>query len=184
MISAQNPWTLAQRVSHWIALVATIATAVLALVLVYPPEWSDHYSQRYTAGIEVHKLLGVVAGLAAVSLILAHGHRPTREGSPFQRRAASVAQWALLVLTPMVAILGYIASSFYGGLLRIPLVGNLPSPFPYNESWGAPLTLADDWLAYLLIGAVFLHGLAAILHLTKGAAYVVTRMLFGMERKP
>lgn len=172
-----------QRLSHWIALVATIATAALALVLVYPPEWSDYYIRRYTAGIEIHKLLGLVASVAVLSLLLSHAHRPAREGRPAERRAAALVQWALLVLTPIVAALGYIASSFYGGALVIPLIGALRSPLPYNETRGALFTLAHDWLAYALIGLVALHGLAAAFHLVNGATHVVTRMLFGMEKK-
>lgn len=184
MISAQRTWSLAQRVAHWIALVATVATAALALVLVYPPEWSDYYVQRYAAGIEIHKLLGMIAAVAAAALLVAHGRRPAREGTLFERRAAGIVQWALLVLTPAVAAFGYIASSFYGGVLRVPLLGDLPSPLPYNEAWGAPLTLAHDWLAYFFVGLIVLHGLAAILHLTKGAAHIVTNMLFGTENNP
>ena len=171
-----------QRAAHWIALVATIATAALALVLVYPPEWSDYYTQRYTAGIETHKLLGIIAGVAVLSLLHSHAHRPAREGRLAERRIAMLVQWALLVLTPTAAAIGYIASSFYGGALVIPQIGVLRSPLPYNESQGALFTLAHDWLAYGLIGLVAIHGIAAVFHLVNGAAHVVTRMLFGTEK--
>lgn len=175
-------WPLGLRAAHWLLALCVIATATLAIVLVYPPEWSDPYIQRYVAGIEYHKALGLVAFIAALALALQHHKRPPHTGSALEQRAARIAHLALIVLALATPAVGFAANAFWGEGIALPGLPPLVSPVSRNERIGAVLTYAHDAGAYAFLALIALHVLAALRRQLLRRDPVITDML-GVKSK-
>lgn len=173
-------------VLHW-----TIAALILALIGLgfvmrrIPIEPALQFSLY-----QWHKSLGFTAlGLAAIRAIwhvIESSPRPPTGLSGLERRAASATHILLMLLAVAVPLAGWAVAStstldipsFYFNWVVIPHLPMAKSA-PAEDFW----TLVHMTLAYLMLGAVALHALAALYHQLVRRDDVLSRMLSAAPRR-
>lgn len=144
-------WPLRTRIAHAVLAATVLGAAGLALYLVNPPDWSEPFVRRYEAGIVFHKLLGLLALIAALAMLIRRPVRSARAGPAQVRRAAALVQGALLALTLVAAVSGYVSTSLFNQPLDVAGVVSIGSPLPRHEAMGGLLAVVHEIAAYALL---------------------------------
>ena len=143
---------------------------------------TDRAERLFHRGI--HADIGYVVLLLMVIRLIWRAMNPTPAppaSSPlWERVAAKISHWGLYAITIIVALLGWAHSGAHKpdyaswfGLFRVPqFTSENKANADFFENW-------HIWLAYVLIGLVTLHILAAIYHLVVKDDDVASRMIIG-----
>lgn len=172
-------WGLVARAFHWILGLAIIGMLAYGY-------WFNHYAARPDRFFHrsIHADIGYVILLLMVARLIWRGLNPVPalpDGTPaWERALAHINHWALYVTTIVVALLGWAHSGAHKpdyadwfGLFRVPqFTSENRDSARFFEHW-------HIWLAYVLIGLVVLHLLAALYHRVIKRDDVVARMVSG-----
>jgi cytochrome b561 len=148
--------------------------------------WFKHYEPRPERFFHrsIHADIGYVILLLMIARLIWRGLNPTPalpDGTPaWERGLAHLNHWALYLTTIVVALLGWAHSGAHKpdyaswfGLFRVPqFTAENRDSARFFEHW-------HIWLAYVLIGLVALHLLAALYHRVIKRDDVVARMVSG-----
>ena len=172
-------WGIVSRAFHWglgIAIIGMLAYGY----------WFNHYVARPDRFFHrsIHADIGYVILVLMVARLIWRGVNPVPalpDGTPrWERAPAHINHWALYLTTIIVALLGWAHSGAHKpdyadwfGLFRVPqFTSENRDNARFFEHW-------HIWLAYVLIGLVVLHLLAALYHHVIKRDRVVARMVSG-----
>lgn len=177
--NTDQTWGRISRIFHWVLGVMVIGMLAYGW-------WMNHLAPRPDRLFHrsIHADIGYVVLILMVARLIWRGVNPVPEAAPdspaWERWLARINHGALYAVTLVVAVLGWAHSGAHTpqyadwfGLFRVP---QFTSPDRANarffEHW-------HIWLAYVLIGLVVLHVLAAIYHHVVKRDRVVRRMVSG-----
>lgn len=155
---------------HWGAAGLTLTAAGVALFLLSPPNWSEIYVQRYMAGIEHHKTMGLLALVLAVAWPIARTVRRPRPGPETEQALAKVVHLGLFASLIILPVSGYLSSTLFGNGLTLSGLATLPPLLPENRAMAAALHLVHKWGGYVFLALAALHTVAALTHALRDAA--------------
>jgi cytochrome b561 len=177
--NTKHNWGSLSRSFHWglgLAIVGMLAYGWWMNHMVPRPDKFFHRS--------IHADIGYVVLLLMVARLIWRGINPVpapaSDSPQWERMLARINHWALYLTTMVVALLGWAHSGAHKpdyadwfGLFRVP---QFTSPDKaaarFFEHW-------HIWLAYVLIGLVLLHVLAALYHHFVKRDRVLVRMVDG-----
>ncbi len=177
--NTDRSWGALARLFHWglgLAIVGMLAYGW----------WMNHMAARPDRFFHrsIHADIGYVILLLMVIRLIWRGLNPTpvpaKDSRPWERALARITHWALYATTIVVALLGWAHSGAHKpdyadwfGLFRMPqfTVENRDNA-RFFEHW-------HIWLAYVLIGLVVLHVVAALYHHFIKRDRVLARMVDG-----
>ena len=150
--------------------------------------WMNHIAARPDRLFHrtIHADIGYVVLLLMVARLIWRALYPTPAPPPespgWERLAARLSHLSLYAVTLIVAVLGWAHSGAHKpdyaswfGLFRVPqFTSENKANADFFENW-------HIWMAYVLIGLVALHILAAIYHVAMRDDDVVARMTVGAE---
>jgi cytochrome b561 len=172
-------WGSVSRLLHWSLGLAIIGMLAYGWWMNHIPARPDRFFHR-----SIHADIGYVVLLLMVARLIWRGLNPVPAlppGTPLWERAlAAVNHWALYLTTIVVALLGWAHSGAHKpnyadwfGLFKVPqFTTENRDAARFFEHW-------HIWLAYVLIGLVALHILAAIYHHVIKRDGIVARMVTG-----
>jgi cytochrome b561 len=152
------------RLLHWL-----VAAHILGLIALgwYMVDLS-YYDPYYHDSLHYHKAFGILALVLGMLKVLWYGANrqpePTAALPTWQRRAANMVHWWLLLLMVLIPASGYLISTSAGD--GIDLFGwfELPALLNISDEQRELAILVHEWLAYGTLGLVGLHMLAALKH--------------------
>ncbi len=162
MTSSHTPFTLPQRLLHWLMAACILAMFFIGVGMVSTvmPKYVPLLATHKTLGITILVLalirLGVRAGSGAPSL-------PSDLPEPM-KLAAHLSHYALYALMIGMPLIGWAMMS--AGAYPVVLYGNirLPAILPQSDSLHALLWDAHFYLAFAFFALVLLHLAAALFH--------------------
>jgi len=160
---------LAETLIHWGAAGLSLTAAGVALFLLSPPNWSEFYVQRYMAGIEHHKTMGLLALVLAAAWPIARTVRRPRPGAEWERALAKVVHLGLFASLITLPVSGYLSSTLYGNGLTLSGL-TVPPLLPENRALAAALHLLHKLGGYAFLALASLHTVAALTHVLRDAA--------------
>ncbi len=172
-------WGSVSRLFHWTLGIAIIGMLGYGWWMNHIPARPDRFFHR-----SIHADIGYVVLLLMVVRLVWRAMNPVPAlpaGTPaWERALAWINHWALYVTTIVVALLGWAHSGAHKpdyadwfGLFRVPqFTSENRDNARFFEHW-------HIWLAYVLIGLVTLHILAAIYHHFIKRDRVTARMVSG-----
>jgi cytochrome b561 len=96
----------------------------------------------------------------------------------WERKAASIAHWALYILVLVMTLLGWAATNARGWEVKLFGVVALPQLAPKDSSWGHAAGDVHNVLVYILLGFILLHVAGTLYHHFIKRDGVAARMLF------
>ncbi len=151
------------RILHW--LMALLVVTALALGI-YMTGLDQEVSYRYDL-YDLHKSIGVLVLILVVIRLIVRVTKSVpalpETMSAFIRTASHIHHVFLYVLMFMVPLTGYLMSNFAGYAVKLFSI-TIPSIVTTNKAFAANFHSAHVILAYILIGFIVLHLLAAIKH--------------------
>jgi cytochrome b561 len=162
MIRIGKPFTLAQRLLHWVMAVCILAMLFIGVGML------STIMPKYVPLLETHKSLGIiilVLALIRLAVRLRYGTPPLPRDLPAPMRLAAISsQYALYILMIAMPLIGWAMLS--AGDYPIVLYGNLRLPPILAPS--APLHSllwnAHHYLALAFFALILLHIAAALFH--------------------
>ena len=180
LVAKNTDYDVISKLFHW-----TIALLIIGLVSLgwYMMSISDEPGSAWY--FNLHKSFGIVAGILILLRILWRlGHKPHPLPSSVPVWQAKLSRFIhLLLYTCMVGmpLTGFIGASF--GKHGISFFGwPLPVWTPKNAALAEQLFEIHGTIAWILVGLVVLHVLAAFKHLLWNKDGVFQRMWFGFVR--
>jgi superoxide oxidase len=148
---------------HW----ATVIAIVIAVVAVYLRDALEDKAARAIL-LELHRQLGMVVLLCVpvrqVARYLA-GHRDFSASVPaILRWGARLSHGVLYAFLLAIPLIGWALTSAHATDLRLFEIVSLPSLVAPDSDLADELADYHAWLAYGLMGLVFVHALAALWH--------------------
>lgn len=146
---------------HWITAILVVIVGTIGLF------FDEYPKAQFPSWLTVHALLGLtILGLLIARLSYRMKHTPPDlpgEPGEFTRRtshAAHMLLYALLIVTPLFGIAGFITHGRYLAL------GPVHLGFPYgpNRALFRPMEKIHQWLAYTIFALAAIHALAALWH--------------------
>lgn len=148
---------------HWVTLLLIALTVGLAFVR----EGIEERTLR-TLLINLHRSLGLAVGVLALARIvvrLAHHPLAPHDGMSLPARiAAEAAHLGLYVLLLALPAIGWALSSAHGAPVSFFGLFTLPSLVGRSEDLGDDLAEYHEDAAWLLLGLIAVHALAALWH--------------------
>lgn len=168
-----------ERLVHWIAAGLSLCAAGLALNLLSPPDWSEVHVQRYMAGIEHHKTLGLAALAAAAAWPWLRRPRPERSGPKWARRLATAVHLGLFAALLALPVSGYLSSTLFGNGLTLSGLVEIPPLLAKNDNLAGVLHQVHRWSAYVFLVLAGVHTTAAAVHAARRDGVWATMSPFG-----
>lgn len=170
---------------HWTTGMLALAVALLAVVLLSPPDWSQPYVDRYMTGIGWHKLGGLLTLLLTIIWVAMRifTPRPPRIGEPLHRLAAHLAHLFLLLLLILLPVSGYVMDALLNAQVELPAGVSLPSLLSRNEQLSLTISYAHKWAGFALLGLAALHIAAALAHTRRRGDQTLRRMMPGFLKR-
>jgi len=174
--NTDNNYGLIAILLHWLVAVAAIGLFVLGFWMVE----LDYYDDWYHAAPALHKSIGM--SLLLIFLIRIFWTLTNIKPSPLSRHLLEriAAKWMhvlLLLFLFLVLVSGYLIPTAEGKAVNVFSIFSVPAVlygFDQQENLAGRL---HQVLAYLLVGLVFLHGLAALKHHFFNKDQTLMRML-------
>jgi cytochrome b561 len=167
---------------HW----GTVVAIVIAIAAIYARDLLEDKTARAVL-LDLHRQLGILVLLCVPLRQVARymaGHRDfSADVHALMRwgaRLAHVALYAMLIVIPLV---GWAVTSAHGIELRLFGVVWLPALVAPDSDLADDLTDYHAWLAYGLMGLVFVHAVAALWHHYALRDSVLAAMLPGGSRR-
>lgn len=151
-------------VIHWLMALLIIGLFALGLYMT----GLDYYHPWYKKGPDLHRSLGVLMLLMLLLRLLWRSlnpiPRPLGRDPAWMHRVAAAVHGALYLLLLAIAVSGYLISTADGRGIPVFDLFILPAMLPPVEQMADRAGLVHQWLAYILMGLVALHALAALKH--------------------
>ena len=167
-------WT--QKVLHW--LVVGLLAAEFAIAWSMP---NIHRDTKPEGLISLHLALGAVILLVVILRSLWRLGHPVpliRAQAPhWQQRTARATHSLLYLLLLLLPVLGWANASYRGWTIDLFGLGNLPQILSTGSSFGRRLGDVHTVVAYVLLGLVGLHVVAALYHQFWLRDQIMSRML-------
>lgn len=148
---------------HWLSAITVFALFAVGYWMVD----LDYYSQWYKVAPDTHKSVGLILLLATLFRLLwsisQPSVRPLSDNS-FERLSAKAAHKLLYLLLLLVMVSGYFISTADGRGIDVFNWFTVPSFGQLINNQEDLAGLVHEYAAYLLIGLVLLHALAALKH--------------------
>jgi cytochrome b561 len=177
--NSATTWGTLSRALHWVLGIAIIGMLAYGWWMNHMVPKPDRLFHR-----SIHADIGYVVLLLMVVRLIWRGVNPVPalpDGTrAWERALARINLWALYLTTIVVALLGWAHSGAHKpdyadwfGLFRVPqFTSENRDNAHFFEDW-------HIWIAYVLIGLVVLHLLAALYHRVIKRDRVVARMVTG-----
>jgi cytochrome b561 len=164
-------WSAPSRLFHWVMAFATLGTtALMYYAQVYEAQAATSSAARaqYSELLRLHKSIGLVV-LFLVALRFAWNRIRRRPALPAtlsapQRRLALGAHLTLYALMLAIPLLGWFASTAYGGRTHFFGLFELPRLLDKNVDAAVVYRNGHIWLGWLLFAILALHIGAALWH--------------------
>ncbi len=178
---SQHPtgYSVVARLLHW-------ATALVILGLTGLGWWMvdlSYYDAWYNRGLDLHKSFGIIAFVLAVAFIVRKLIGQTPASAPpltkLERIGAKSAHGMLFILMLLMPVSGYLISTSSGDGIDVFGVVTVPALFKTGEQARDLAIDVHYWLAYIGLGIIAVHGLAAIKHHVINKDRTLMRMLSG-----
>lgn len=166
---------------HWVLAIVFIGLFVLGFWMV----GLDYYSTWYHDAPAIHKSIGVLA----VSLMLLRffwklsNPQPNGLDKPLLNTLAHVVHGLFYLLILLLGLSGYLISTAEGDSIFVFDWFELPALLTPFEGQADLAGLIHEWVAYVFIGTVVLHALAALKHHFIDRNETLKRMLNPMSSK-
>ena len=172
-------WGSVSRLFHW-------GLGVVIIGMLGYGWWMNHIAARPDRLFHrtIHADIGYVVLLLMVARLIWRAMNPTpappADSPVWERVAAKLSHFSLYAITILVALLGWAHSGAHKpdyaswfGLFRVPqFTSENKANADFFEDW-------HIWMAYVLIGLIALHILAAVYHAAVKDDDVVSRMTVG-----
>jgi cytochrome b561 len=172
-------YSVVARLLHW-------ATALVILGLTGLGWWMvdlSYYDAWYNRGLDLHKSFGIIAYVLAVAFIIrkliGQAPAPATPLTTFERIGAKAAHGMLFILMLLMPVSGYLISTSSGDGVDVFGIVTVPALIKTGDQ---ARDLAIDlhyWLAYVGLGIIAVHTLAAIKHHVINKDRTLMRMLSG-----
>ena len=174
--NSTDNYGLVTRLLHWSSALLVIGLFLLGIWMT----GLDYYHGWYKRGPDLHRSFGVILVLLTlirVSWTLFSPRPAVIAETELQGKAAEIAHRLLLLLLIVIAVFGYLISTADGrGVMVFDLI-EIPA-LPWSiENQEDLAGLFHEYFAYLLIGLVCLHALAALRHHFINRDQTLKRML-------
>lgn len=181
--NSKHRYGLIARLLHWTS--AILVTSLFALGL-----WMlslDYYDKWYTLGPHYHVSFGVLfAGLLIFRIIwrcCTLQPKPEPSISQIEHKAASITHLFIYILLVLIIISGYLIPTADNRGIEVFSWFTLPSLGSFIEQQEDIAGRWHLWLAYILMGLVVLHILAALKHHFIDKDNTLKKMLFFIQPK-
>jgi cytochrome b561 len=184
------PWSTPSRLFHWIMAFATLGTtALMYYAQIYEAQAASSPVARaqYSELLRLHKSLGLVV-LFLVAVRFAWNRVRPRPALPAaltapQRRLALGAHLSLYALMLAIPLLGWFASTAYGGRTHFFGLFELPRFLDKDVDAAVVYRNGHIWLGWLLFAILALHvGAALWHHFVKRDATLAQMLPWGAKR--
>ncbi len=172
-------YSIVARLLHW-------ATALVILGLTGLGWWMvdlSYYDAWYNRGLDLHKSFGVIALVLGAAFILqkllGQSPAPLSSLTKLERIGAKSAHGMLFVLMLLMPISGYLISTSSGDGIDVFGVFTLPALLQIDKQTRDLAIDVHYWLAYIGLGIIAVHALAAIKHHIIDKDRTLMRMLSG-----
>lgn len=162
-------WSAVSKVFHWVMALCILATTALMYYMVNLGDLTiEENRAEYSRLLKTHKSLGLVILFLVVFRFVWNRTRerpPMPAGmSSLQIALSRISHWSFYGFMLMVPLLGWMASMTYGGRTFFFGLFELPIWLPKNIEWANVLQPAHIWAAWIMLGLVGIHILAALWH--------------------
>ena len=167
---------------HW----GTVIAIVIAVAAIYLRDLFEDKTVRAVL-LDLHRQLGMLVLLCVPLRQLARyvtGHQDfSADVHAIMRWGARLAHAALYAMLIVIPLVGWAVTSAHGIDLRLFGITSLPALVAADPDLADDLTDYHAWLAYGLMGLVFVHAVAALWHHYKLRDSVLAAMLPGGGRR-
>ena len=160
---------------HWLVAAAVTGLSVLGLWMV----GLGYYHPWYQRAPDIHRSVGVLL-LAPMLAHLAWRYwnpRPATLGSVRERKAAAWMHRLMYALMYLLLLSGYLISTADGRGINVFGLFTVPASISGLQNQADIAGELHQWLAYVLIGLISLHALAALKHHFVDRDQTLKRML-------
>jgi cytochrome b561 len=172
---------LVSRILHWLSALMVIALFALGLWM----RELDYYDKWYQDAPDLHRSFGVVLMLLTLMRILWFRLSPKPKALaghlPFERVAATVSHYGLMVLLALMFVSGYLITTAKGGPLHVFNLVAIPSLVNGIDNLEDFAGEIHEYAAYVIIGLAVLHAAGALKHHFYDKDLTLLRML-GLSR--
>jgi cytochrome b561 len=168
---------------HWLIAVLIVSNLALGFTAV----WTEGTVHRLT--LDLHKPIGIAIltlSIVRIGWRIAHRPPPPVPSAAWQRGLATATHAAFYFLIIAIPLTGWWMSSAVPerhpidlGLFTVPF---LPTRRGFDVA--GPLHATHGWLAYVMLGLLALHVLAAMKHQYRDRDGLISRMTFGSSDQP
>ncbi|GAD80049.1 cytochrome b [Vibrio ezurae] len=150
------------RIIHWLSAITILGLFALGWWMVD----LGYYHQWYQTAPHIHKSIGVILALVTLFRIIWKKLKgtPKLEGSALEVKAAKSAHHLMYLLLLTLFISGYLISTEDGRAISVFDFVNVPAMGKLFEGQADLAGEVHYYVAYALIGLVFIHALAALKH--------------------
>ncbi|WP_299595361.1 cytochrome b [uncultured Microbulbifer sp.] len=148
---------------HWLMAPAIIGMFALGWWMV----GLSYYDPWYRQGPDIHKSVGILLFALLVARLLWRwiNVEPAPEPAPrWQQRVAGAAHWLMYGLLLAIFLSGYLISTADGRAIDVFNWFSVPATLQGLENQEDIAGVIHEWLAWILMGLVVIHGLAAFKH--------------------
>lgn len=149
---------------HWINALTILGLSALGLYMVE----LTYYDALYTTLPFIHKSVGMllflVFGFNLLWKCVDKKPEPANGVSAFERRLANFLHWIFYSVIVVILISGYLIPTADGAAIDVFGLVSVPATITSIPQLQDRAGLLHQYLAYALLGLVFLHGAAALKH--------------------
>lgn len=162
-------WSALSKIFHWLMALCILGAASLMYYMVNIGDLQDPVLRaKYSALLKHHKSIGLIILLLVAMRFVWNRlvpRPPAAAGVTRLQSLAAKASHSFLYLTMLVVpMLGWMASMTYGGRTFFFGLFEMPVWLPKNMDWAQILQPAHIWAAWIMLGVVAVHFLAALWH--------------------
>lgn len=148
---------------HWVIALVVIAMFVLGLWMVS----LDYYSSWYHAAPDIHKSIGVLLMASMLARLLWNLFNPKPKPlgqSKSLNKVAMTVHFVLYVLVFTLGVSGYLISTAESHPIYVFNWFEVPALLEPVKDQADKAGEIHEWLAFILIGLVFIHSIGALKH--------------------
>ncbi|GAA0364847.1 cytochrome b [Bowmanella denitrificans] len=175
MQESATRWGWTTVLLHWGSAIAILGLFGLGIWMVD----LDYYSQWYRDAPHIHKSIGILLAMLTVFRLLwrVSHKRPAAIGKSWEIRLSHLTHGVLYVLLLAIFTSGYLISTADGRAIDVFNWFAVPGFGEWITNQEDIAGEIHEWLAWLLIGLVTLHAVAAVKHHVIDKDKTLTRML-------
>lgn len=164
LANGKDQYGLVSKLLHWLIAALMITLLMLGVWMVD----LSYYDPWYNDALSLHKALGISLGFAVLLkigwLMLSPNPAPQASLSALERFASHWVHRLLLLAMVVLPITGYLISSSAGAAIEVFNLLSVPALWQVSDNLRELSISLHYYLAYLTLGFVVLHAVAAIKH--------------------